>query len=126
MTLPLNYPDSATFILSKENEYGDKRVDKLSEVPVIFIQATGFNRANFQDGITADAVCYPDFTNSFIVDNSNRLEGMYIIAPLFDGDPDEAWYKVESCAVNRDHLLNNQIDNVELRLKKTRPWPLVS
>lgn len=127
MTLKLNYPDTATFVLVESTGYGnDKESQQQVDVPVIFIQSTGFVRAGFQENVDADAICFPDFTNGFIVDNHNRLEGMYIRMPLFGATAAESWYKVESATVNRDHLLGNQIDNVELRLKKTRPISGVS
>lgn len=127
MTLKLNYPDVATFVDTVPDGYGNNK-DAISQidVPVIFIQATGFVRAGYQEAIDADAICFPDFTNDFIEDNHNRLEGMYIREPLFGGSAAESWYKVTQCTVNRDHLLGNTIDNIELRLKKTRPIAGVS
>jgi hypothetical protein len=48
---------------------------------------------------------------------------MYILAPLFGVDDPNGWFKIVDVTINRDHLLNNVIDNVELKLKKTRPIP---
>ena len=59
--------------------------------------------------------------DAFVVNNANRLEGMYIKAVLFGSDESESWYKIETVSVNRDHLLCNKIDNVEMALNKTRP-----
>lgn len=127
MTLALNYQDTATFFEVEAGGYAnDKSIASQNDVPVIFLQNTGFNRTNNQESVTADAICYPDFNNEFIVANHNRLEGMYILAPLFGVSDDEGWYKVTQVIVNRDHLLNNTIDNIQLLLKKTRKLAGVS
>lgn len=117
----LTYQDTATFIEASPSGYAnDKTVASQAEVPVIFLQNLGFSRGNYQESVDADAICYPDPESAFVLANHNRLEGMYIIAPLFGISSDEGWYKVVGVAVNRDHLLQNQVDNIELRLKKTR------
>lgn len=127
MNLQLNYPDTVTFVKVSSDGYGDKSPTQQVDIPVIFVQNTGYSRANYQAQIDSDAICYPDFTASFIVENSNRLEGMYIVADSIYSDAvDDSWFRVESVTVNRDHLLNNQIDNIELRLKKTKPIAGVS
>ncbi len=92
-----------------------------ASVAVTFIQNTQFSRSNFQDAIDSDAICYPDFNNDFIVANFNRLEGIYVLQPLYGSGDDQSWYKITSVTINRDHLLNNQIDNIVSALKKTRP-----
>jgi hypothetical protein len=125
--MKLNYQDSVTFVVVESGGYrGGKEMISQHDVNCIFIQSIGFVQAGFQESLDADAICYPDPENEFVMDNSNRLEGMYVKAPLFDVNEDEAWYKVETVRVNRDHLLTNNIDNVELLLKKTRPIQGVS
>lgn len=116
----LEYKDTATFVTVSSNGYANSKViEGQFSVPCIFLQSTGFVHGNNQDAITADAICYPDPTNYFVLENFYRLEGMYIIEPLYDGSDDESWYKIENVYVNRDHLLDNIIDNVQLLLKKT-------
>ena len=123
----LTYLDEATFVKVTTTGYGNNKVVQDQEVvPVIFLQSTGFAHVNNQDAITADAICYPDPENAFIIENANRLEGMYLLAPFFDGSNDEGWYKIESVSVNRDHLLTNTIDNIQCLLKKTRKISNVS
>lgn len=123
----LTYQDTATFVeVSADGYSSNKTVVSQDCVPVIFLQNTGFMRTNFQEGVDSDAVCYPDPFDPFIVDNNYRLEGFYLLAPLFDASDAEGWYKVTQVTINRDHLLGNQIDNVELQLKKTKPVPGVS
>lgn len=125
--IELYYPDTATFVKVSSGGYSNsKTMESQDDVPVIFIQNTIFERANYQDATDSDATCFPDPTNDFVVNNHNRLEGMYILAPLFDASDDEGWYKIERVTVNRDHLLENEIDNIELSLRKARPIAGVS
>jgi len=127
MNLILDYPDTATFVTTRPSGFGNQKiVTQQVEVPVVFVQNTGFSRGNFREQIDSDAICYPDFKDDFIVENFNRLEGMYILEPLFGAGDDASWYKITSVTINRDHLLDNTIDNIALALKKTRPISGVS
>ena len=123
----LNYNEILTFYSVKSGEYANNKVlDQKADIPCIFVQATSFSHNAFRDNIDADAVCYPDFNQDFIRAYSNRLEGMYVLAPLFDIREERGWYKVIQCTINRDHLLGNEIDNIELLLKKTEKILVVS
>jgi len=123
----LEYKDTATFYRVTAGGYrGDKTVAESASVDVIFLQNTGFEQGSFQENTDSDAVCYPDPLNTFISGNFNRLQGMYILMPLFGASDDESWFKVVSVNVNRDHLLANEIDNIDMQLKKTRPLQGVS
>lgn len=116
----LNYPDLVTFVEVQSDGYrGSKSIVEQEAVPVIFLQTTGFVSGNFQENVDADAICYPDPTNDFVISNNDRLEGMYILAPLFDVDNDKGWYKVTKVEISRDHLLGNVIDNIQCLLKKS-------
>lgn len=127
MGAPLTYNEVVTFYKVASSGYrGKKNIVDSADVSCIFMQSTGFQSQNFQDTHNSDAICCPDFENDFIRENANRLEGMYILANMFSGDDDASWFKVESVDVNRDHLLNNEIDNLWLSLKKTTPLPGVS
>jgi len=122
MTLQLKYPDTGIFIKVTSDGYANNKiVSEQASVPIIFVQNTGFERNDSQDSVVSDAICYPDFTNEFIEESVNRLEGMYLIVRLFGSSEDQSWYKIIDVTVNRDHLLGNIIDNIELRLKKTQP-----
>jgi hypothetical protein len=116
----LPYKDTATFYKVASDEYGRKKlVTEYEDVPVIFLQGIKVIQSGGKETLDADAVCYPDPENDFVVSNYNRLEGMFIKAPLYGVDNDDAWYRVESATVNRDHLLTNTIDNILLILKKS-------
>ena len=122
MGLSLTYPDSVTFYTATSSGYrGSKVAVEAEEIACFFLQNTGFVQGDKQEAIDSDAILYPDFEDTFIVDNANRLEGMYIVAPEFGGEADKSWYKIISCTINRDHLLNNQIDNIECLLTKVSP-----
>lgn len=127
----LNYNETVTFYLVTSTEYANsKRVEDFSDVRCIFLQGTGFEHAGFDDITTAgdtstnQARCFVDPQNTFIEQYANRLEGMYVHAPLFGVDEEDAWYKVESVKVNRDHLLTNTIDNIRVLLTKSAPLDL--
>lgn len=116
----LNYPDQTIFVSVTSTAFGNtKVVESRGYVDVIFVQNTQYRRDPFQDALDSDAICYPDINNDFIQSNYNRLEGMYILMPLYGASDEVAWFKVVNCTVNRDHLIDNSIDNIELRLKKT-------
>lgn len=120
MTLKLHYRDTVTIVEVESTGYkNDKEVVAQASVPCIFIQSTSFVNNDFQENVDADAICYPDFTNSFLTSHNHRLEGMYVLAPMFSVNSNDGWYKIEAVRVNRNHLLATEIDNIELLLKKS-------
>lgn len=123
----LCYKDLITIVKVTANEYGNKKTtQEQHDVKGTFLQNTGFLHSANQDVIDSDAILYVDPANSFVKTNANRLEGMYVVVPLFGGDPDQSWYKITKVAVNRDHLLGNKIDNIQCLLKKSEALPGVS
>ena len=121
------YQDTATFVEATSGGYANsKTMLQQVEVEVIFVQSTDHVHSNFQDVIDADAICSPNPDNSFIMSMFNRLEGLYILMPLYGAADSQSWFKVSKCVINRDHLLNNLIDNIELQLKKCEAVPGVS
>lgn len=124
--MDLNYCDTATFYKVEGNGYNKKIVTSSSEVACLFSQSVGYGHSNNQDFADSDSICYPDPCNAFILANKLRLEGMYVLAPLFDASDDDGWYKITSVTVNKDLLLQNQVGNIELALKKTKKLDLVS
>lgn len=122
--MKLCYKDTATFVEVSASGYGNNKIVTDQEaVPVVFLQSTGFTRSEYQENTDSDAICYVDPSDLWVVATHNRMEGFYILAPLFSVDSDDGWYKVTKVIVNRDHLLSNTIDNIQLLLKKTkRPY----
>lgn len=127
MGMELTYNETITIYKVSSSGYrGSKQLVDSADVACIFAQGTGFSHQNNQENVDADAVVYVDFEDEFITENANRLEGMYVLANIFDGTNSKSWFKIDSVAINRDHLINNQIDNIELRLKKTASLPGIS
>jgi len=125
--IDINYYDTVTLYKVTTGGYGGtKIVSSSDDVACLFLQNTGFNHSTNQDFINSDAICYPDPENSFLIDNHYRLEGMYILAPMFDADDDDGWYKITAVTVNKNILLENKVGNIELALKKTAKLNLVS
>lgn len=123
----LNHKDSVTFVIASTGGYGNKKaVVEQHAVKGTFLQNTGFLHTNNQDLLDADAIIYPNERDPFILANHNRLEGMFVIAPLYGAAADDSWFKIETVAVNRDHLLGNKIDNILCTLKRTDKLPGVS
>lgn len=120
----MNYPDIATFIEVESNGYDRSfTVVERGDVSGIFIQDTSYARNGNIDVVNADAVFYPDPSDTFISGNYYRLEGMYIMISPYG---QVTWYKVSKVTVNRDHLLSYSIDNIEVLLEKASAIPNVS
>ena len=121
------YNENLTFVIADSGGYkGAKTMTEQHAVKCVFIQSVDYTNSNNQAVRDADAICFPDPADDFIIASYNRLEGMYVLASLF-GSPDAiAWYRIDSVTVNRDHLLGNVIDNVECLLKKASTIPGVS
>lgn len=116
----MNYNEKITLVETITNAYGNNQVvTEYDDVCAIFLAGTGFVHNRFSDSATSDAVCYIDPQTDFLKEKSYRIEGWYILAPVFAAEDSESWYKITRVTINRDHLLGNTIDNVELQLKKT-------
>ena len=123
----LNHKDTVIFVDVTATGYGNKKVvSGQHEVKGTFLQNTGFLHTTNQDILEADAILYPNERDAWVKANHNRLEGMYVIIPMYGSSNNDSWYKVDTVAVNRDHLLSNSIDNIQLTLKKTDYLPGVS
>ena len=112
----MNYPDTVKLASGTTTDgYGDKTVTVLSEVPAAFIRRAGIQHEDGMDSETTDATVYLLPTHAKVLENIDKLEGMYIIADPFGQDN---WYRIESANVAERKLLNNTIDNVYCRLQK--------
>jgi len=125
--IDISYFDTVTIYKVSSGGYSNSKVVESSDdVACLFLQNTGFNRNNHQEAVSSDAICYPDPENTFLINNHYRLEGMYVLAPFFNADDEDGWYKVESVTINKDILLENKVGNIVLGLKKTAKLNLVS
>lgn len=125
--IKINYNQEVTFVIAESNGYkGNKTMKEQYIVKCIILQDIKMQNSGYSETVDADSIIYVDPENTFIQDNYYRLEGMYILSPLFNSPNSISWYRVESVAVNRDHLLDNKTDNIACLLKKTEPIAGVS
>ena len=123
--MKLSYVDSVILVDPVLDEYGTEKIGRMETVPAIVGQALGFEHGSNQDAITADLIVYLDPTHSFLVEKSNRVEGMYVITSEGEAEAD-AWYRIESVNVGKRSLLANNLDNVQANCFKTRELQSVS
>lgn len=118
MSVCIDYPDIVKFVQTSINGYGTETKVAEIEVPAIVVQNTGYNHSSNQDAIISDSVLYVDPDDAFVQANHFRLEEYQVVIPTFGGLEEDNYYKVISVQVSKDHLLCNDIDSVELLLKK--------
>lgn len=114
----LDYKDDLLLIETEQNGYGDNSLGHLEKVKGLFLQGTSQNEMNYTEMLGTDAHVYLDIENPYIKENAFRLEGMYLVANIYDGDDDESWYKISRCKVGQRKLLENDINNVHCFLTK--------
>jgi len=119
MSVCLQFDDIITLVATRPDEYGSEVVDDQAQVPAAIDLNTGYTHASNQDGVTSDAIAFVPATDEFVADNFYRLEEMLVAIDLFGTPNDRAWYKVTQVNVARDTQLCNEIDHVELLLKKS-------
>lgn len=114
----LIYKDPVWLIETAQDMYGDNSIAHAEPVLGLFVQGTSQNETRFVEAIGTDAHIYLDISNPYVVENAFRLEGMYIVANLFGGPVNEAWYKISRVKVGQRKLLENDINNVHCFLTK--------
>jgi hypothetical protein len=119
MSILLDYKDSVEIVKTKVDNYGGQRIDEIETVSCLFISKNSSSHAQNQDSIDSDAELYIDPTSAFVIENFYRLEEMLVIAGRFNTSDSDSWYKITSVSVGEDKLLDNEINNILLRLKKT-------
>ena len=118
MNLLLEYKDPILLIETAQDGYGDNAISHVEHLNGLFLQGTSQAESAFVEGISTDAHIYLDIENSFVKENAFRLEGMYIVANLFDDRESQAWYKIARCKVGQRKLLENDLNNVHCFLTK--------
>ena len=106
--------------------YGKHIITDYEDIPAVFEQKTGFGHSNYQDAVTSDAVALLDPTNQWVIDNADRLEEVLIVANPYGALESQSWYKVVDSAVGSYHQTSNEINTVQITLKKTRAIDYVS
>jgi hypothetical protein len=119
MGVCINYDDEITIALTEPNAYGTEQVVEQAQVMAAIDLSTGYTHGGNQDAVTSDATVFISATEQFAIDNYNRLEECLVIIDLFGTPETRAWYKVVQVNVARDTQLCNDIDHLELSLKKT-------
>jgi hypothetical protein len=118
--MKLNYNETVTLYKTVSGNYANnKTVSVEAKIPCIWLQNTSYTHVGNQSIVESGTAFFPDPEDDFVINNHNRLEGMFVLAPIFGDDNDEAWYRIESVEVNRDHLLKNEINNIQCFLNKT-------
>lgn len=123
--MKLSYPDTVILVDPVINDYGSEKIGRQETVKAIVGQVTGYARGANQAQITADSIAYLDPSNSFVLQVVQRLEGMLVITSLGE-DSTDAWYRIETVNVGRRSLTCNDIDNIQVNLKKTSPIGTIS
>lgn len=111
----MNYPDTVRLATVTTDGYGDRTVNAVIDVPAAFIKKSGMTHAENAEGETSDATVYLLPTNVDVINNKDKLEGMYLHAEPFSND---TWYRITSVNIAERKLLNNTLDNVYCRLEK--------
>jgi hypothetical protein len=115
----LEYKDTVRLVKPVVDGHGSEKIGEIAQVPALFMQNTGWSHGANQSAVTSDASVYVDPTDEFVTENFNRLDGMLVIANMFGVTDADAWYRVSQVVVGQDKLLGNNIDNVQLFLKKS-------
>jgi hypothetical protein len=122
----MKYVDTVRLAITHTDGYGDQSVDVLADVRALFIQRTGADHAQNAEMITSDALVYLDPADGTVLNNSYRLEGMYVIANPFGQTDEQSWYKIIGVNVGQRKLLNNTVDNILCQLQKVGGLAYVS
>lgn len=119
MSLGLDYIDTVQLVQPVIDAYGAEKIGRIETVKCLFISKTGSSHSANEDNIDSDASLYIDTSNQFVLENCNRLEEYLIISSMFGSQTGDSWYKIINVSIGVDKLLNNEIDNIKLSLKKT-------
>lgn len=114
----LTYKDPVYLIETGQDMYGDNSIIHTEPVLGLFVQGNSQSESRFVEALGTDAHIYLDIDNPYVQENAYRLEGMYIVANLFGGPVNEAWYKIARVKVGQRKLLENDINNVHCFLTK--------
>ena len=119
MSTKLIYKDTIKIVDYTNDGFGDESASEEVEVKALFMQSTGQSHGGNVDSITTSAHAYVDPSNSFIIQNHNRLEGMLVVVNIFNSPESESWYRISRVVVGVDKLLCNSIDNIHIYLTKS-------
>lgn len=101
----------------------NKTVASYCDVNAVFLSELGMTRSGFVSNVTSGSICYLDPEDDYVVNNYNRLEGVYLRASVYG---QYEWYRIKEVVINRNHLLGDRVDNIEAYLDKVDPLYKVS
>lgn len=116
MTPLIEYPDPAVLYRAPADEYGVKTAVYLTDIDTNFTTSLNNQRGQNTEDITADAFAYLDVDNATIANVGYDLEGCFFAIERFGRT---IWYTIDTVEVNQRKLLDNAIDNIQVRLVKT-------
>jgi hypothetical protein len=122
----LEYQDTVTLLQTAVDGYGNESVVAEADVAATVDFNTAWRHGASQDAINSNAVVFVDPDDDFVQVQLGRLEGMLVVVPLFGASDDQSWFRVISSIVSRDTQLDNEIDNIQLLLKKSSRLQSVS
>jgi len=114
----LDYKDDLLLIDTEQDGYGDYVAAHIEPIKGLFVQGTSQSEVNYTEMLGTDAHAYLDISDSYVLQNAFRLEGMYLVCNIFGGDKDESWYKISRCKVGQRKLLGNEVNNIHCFLTK--------
>lgn len=113
--MAIRYHSTATLYSVETTEYaGEKIAAEEADIRCVLMAQSAYERSQNMGQSTNDTVCFIDPYDAYGMENNYKLEGM----SLQIGDD---WYTIANVNVHRHHLLHNKVDNVELRLVKSKP-----
>lgn len=117
--------DTVTIINTVVNGFGDAVILDSGEVAGAFFQGTATAKQNETDLIEAyDAHCYVDETAPFVIENSYRLEGMYLVIDLYGAGREKSWYQIKDVKLGVTKIRDNVVNNCHCFLQKCEPLKL--
>lgn len=119
----IHMQDPITLVLTDPSDDGfaSEVVSDQADVMAAVDFNTGYAHGGHSDTVNSDATIFVNPMDDFVKANFNRLEEMLVLIDLFNTPENRAWYKVVRVQVARDTQLCNEIDHLELLVKKTAP-----
>lgn len=117
----LNYKDDIILIETGQDGYGDNEIIHAEHLKGLYLQGTSQSESGFVESLSTSSHIYLDIENEFVKQNAYRLEGMYIIANIYDGKDNQSWFKITNVKIGQRKLLDNEINNIHCQLSKTAP-----
>lgn len=115
----INLPDKVRLINATVDGYGDTVVLEEETVRGAFFQGMAVGRQNNTDLIeTYDAHCYIDEGADMVINNSYRIEGMYLVCNPYGAPEAESWYRIKDVKLGVTKLVDNRVNNCHCFLEK--------